>query len=106
MVVQNTNTTLSVSEIRKRGYAWPKYALVEQYAVLEERCVDLSVTIEKLRSSRAFYRRQLNAAYAFKRNTGADYADFTDRFDEYARMERELGQAIAYLEAIVEALAS
>jgi hypothetical protein len=45
----------------------------------------------------------LNEAYAFKRNTGADYSDFTDRFDEYARMERELGRAIAYLQELVEA---
>jgi hypothetical protein len=100
------NTTFSVNDIRKRGYEWPKYALVQQYAVIEDGRVDLSTTIERLRSSRSFYRRQLNEAYAFKRNTGADYADFTDRFDEYARMERELGRAIAYLEEIVEALAS
>ena len=97
---------LSVDEIRKRGYEWPKYALVEKYAAIQEGQVDLSATLDELRSSRAFYRRQLNAAYAFKRNTGADYADFTDRFDEYARMERALGQAIGYLEKIVEALAS
>ena len=71
-----------------------KYTLVQEYAVIEADQVDLSTTLENLRSSRAFYRRQLNAAYAFKRNTGADYSDFTDRFDEYARMERELGQAI------------
>jgi len=95
---------LSVEEIRKRAYEWPKYALVEEYAVIEEGRVDLSTTIENLRSSRSFYKRQLNEAYAFKTSTGADYTDFTDRFDEYARMERELGQAIAYLEEIVEAL--
>jgi hypothetical protein len=97
---------LSVDDIRQRGYEWPKYALVEEYAAIEEGQVDLSATLEKLRSSRSFYRRQLDEAYAFKRNTGADYADFTDRFDEYARMERELGRGIAYLEEIVEALAS
>ena len=96
---------LSVSEIRSRNYEWPKYALVAEYAVIEEGQVDLSTTLENLRSSRSFYRRQLNAAYAFKRNTGADYSDFTDRFDEYARIERELGQAIAYLQEIAEALA-
>ena len=94
-----------VDDIRKRGYEWPKYALVDKYAVIEGGRVDLSTTLETLRSSRSFYRRQLNEAYAFKRNTGADYADFTDRFDEYARMERDLGQAIAYLEEIVKALA-
>ena len=97
---------VSVEDIRKRGYKWPKDALIQEYAVIEGGQVDLSTTLENLRSSRAFYRRQLNAAYAFKRNTGADYADFTDRFDEYARMERDLCQAIAYLEQIVQALAS
>jgi hypothetical protein len=91
---------LSVAEIRQRAYEWPKYALIEEYAVVEEGRVDLSATIEKLRSSRSFYQGQLNEAYAFKQSTGADYADFTDRFEEYARMKRELGQAIAYLEEI------
>jgi hypothetical protein len=95
----------SVNDIRQRGYEWPRYALVEEYAVIEEGRVDLFATLEALRSSRSFYRRQLNAAYAFKRNTGADYADFTDHFDEYARVERELGRAITYLEEIAEALA-
>jgi hypothetical protein len=96
---------LSEAELRERGFEWPKYALILEYAVFEADKVDLTATLEKLRSSRAFYRGQLNAAYAFKRSTGADYSDFTDRFDEYARMERELGQAVAYLDEIVEALA-
>ncbi len=96
---------LTVDEIRKRAYEWPKYALVEEYAVIEGGQVDLSTTIENLRSSRSFYQQQLDEAYAFKRSTGADYADFTDRFDEYARMKRELSRAIAYLDEIVEALA-
>jgi hypothetical protein len=95
---------LSVEEIRKRGYEWPKYALVEEYAAIEGGRVDLSATIEKLQSSRSFYRRQVSEAYRFKTSTGADYSDFTDRFDEYVRMERELSQAVTYLEAIVEAL--
>jgi hypothetical protein len=98
-------TKTSLDEIRQAGYEWPKVPLIDQYAEIEEGQVDLPATLEKLRASRAFYRGQLNAAYAFKRNTGADYADFTDRFDEYARMERELRQAVAYLQEIVEALA-
>jgi hypothetical protein len=97
---------LSVDEIRKQGYEWPKYALIERYAVLDAGQVDLSATIDSLRSSQAFYQRQLNEAYAFKQSTGADYSDFTDRFDEHARMERELGRAVAYLQEIVEAMAS
>jgi membrane protease YdiL (CAAX protease family) len=95
----------SVDQIRQAGYEWPKHPLIDEYAVIEEGQVDLVATLEKLRASRAFYRGQLNEAFAFKQNTGADYSDFTDRFDEYARMKRELGQAIAYLEEIVEALA-
>ena len=81
---------LPVDDIRVQGYDWPRYALVAKHAVIEEGQVDLFTTLENLRSSRSFYRRQLHEAYAFKRNTGADYSDFTDRFDEYARMEREL----------------
>jgi hypothetical protein len=98
--------SLAVEEIRDRGFEWPKYALIGQYAVLDSGRVDLSATIQSLRSSQSFYRRQLNEAYAFKRSTGADYSDFTDRFDEYVQMERELSRAVAYLQEIVEALAS
>jgi chromosome segregation ATPase len=96
-------TKLSVREIQKLGFDWPRYTLVEQYSEVQEGRVDLSTTIEKLQSSRAFYRSQLNQAFAFKQQTGADYSDFTDRHDEYARMERELREAIAYLERIVQA---
>jgi hypothetical protein len=45
----------------------------------------------------------LNEAFAFKMQTGADYSDFTDRFDDHARTDRELGQAISHLEEIVAA---
>jgi hypothetical protein len=83
------------------GFEWPRYALIEEYCVTEEGRVNLSGTIERMESSRAFYRKQIGDAYAFKTKTGADYSDFTDRFDDYARMERELGTAISYLEGIV-----
>jgi hypothetical protein len=98
-------TTLSVREIEKLGFEWPKYALVEQYSEMQGGQVDLDAAIEKLRSSRSFFWGQLNQAFAFKQQTGADYADFTDRHDEYAMMERKLREAIAYLERIVEASA-
>jgi hypothetical protein len=97
---------LSVCEIRQLGFDWPRYALVEEYCVNRDGKVDLDQTIEKLESSRAFYRKQLSAAFAFKQQTGADYTDFTDRYDEYARMERELGKAVAYLKQIAEAAES
>lgn len=59
--------------------------------------------IEKMQSSRTYYQKQLNEAFAFKARTRADYSDFTDRFDDNARVNQELGQAISYLEAIIEA---
>ena len=95
---------LSVADIQRLGFDWPKYALIEQYCAIHEGKVDLAATIEKMQSSRAYHRKQLNEAFSFKMRTGADYSDFTDRFDDHARMERELGKAIAYLQEIVEAV--
>ncbi len=95
---------LSARDIRDLGFDWPKYAMIEEYKVIEDGKVDLSRTIEKMQSSRSYYRKQLNQAFNFKQQTGADYADFTDRFDDNARMERELGQAIAYLQEIKAAI--
>jgi hypothetical protein len=95
---------LSARDIRDLGFDWPKYALIEEYKVIEDGKVDLAKTIERMQSSRSYYRKQLNQAFNFKQQTGADYADFTDRFDDNARMERELGQAIAYLQEIMEAI--
>jgi hypothetical protein len=94
---------MSPTAIRNLGFEWPRYTLVEQYAVMEDDKVNLTQTIEKLDSSRAFYQGQLNAAYAFKQQHSADYSDFTDRFDDYARMRRDLGAAISYLEEIIQA---
>ncbi|MFC1848617.1 hypothetical protein ACFL27_00270 [candidate division CSSED10-310 bacterium] len=94
---------LSAHDIQNLGFDWPKYALIEQYCVIEDGKVDLTRTIEKMQSSRAYYKKQLNEAYAFKKQTGADYSDFTDRFDDNARMDRELGQALSYLEGIMKA---
>ena len=94
---------LSVDELQELEFDWPKYALVARYCVLEDGKVDLAKTIESMQSSRAYYRKQLNEAFSFKMRTGADYSDFTDRFDDNARANRELGQAISYLQAIIEA---
>jgi hypothetical protein len=94
---------LSADDIRNLGFDWPKYALIEEYCVIEDGKVDLTRTIERMQSSRAYYKKQLDEAFAFKMRTGADYSDFTDRFDDNARMNRELGQAIPYLEKIIEA---
>jgi hypothetical protein len=94
---------LSANEIRGLGFDWPKYALIEEYCVIEEGKLDLTSTIERMQSSQTYYKGQLDEAFAFKMRHGADYSDFTDRFDDYARMHRELGAAIAYVEEIIEA---
>jgi hypothetical protein len=94
---------LSVRELQGLGFEWPKHALIKEYCVVEGGKVDLQGTLEKMQSSRSFYAGQINQAFNFKQQTGADYSDFTDRFDEYARMKRELGAAIAYLEEVIEA---
>lgn len=93
---------LSIDEIRGLGFDWPKYALIEEYCVMEAGKVDLVRTMERMRSSQAYYRGQLDEAFAFKMRHGADYSDFTDRFDDNARTHRELGTAIAYVEEIIE----
>jgi hypothetical protein len=96
----------SAYDIRGLGFDWPKYALIEECCVMEDGKVNLTQTLEGMRSGRAFYQIQLRDAYAFKMQSGADYSDFTDRFDEYARKERELGVAISYLEEMIEAASS
>jgi hypothetical protein len=96
---------LSARELRGLGLDWPKHALLEEYCVFEDGRVDLDRTLKSMQASRAFYIKQINQAFNFKQQTGADYADFTDRFDEYARMKRELGEAIAYLREIINAVA-
>ena len=95
---------LFAEDIRRLGFDWPKYALIEEYCVLEDGQVDLTATVERMRSSRSYYRKQLNEAFAFKQQSGADYSDFTDRFDDNARTDRELGVAISYLEEITAAM--
>ena len=95
---------LSVSDIRGMGFDWPKHALIEEHCFMEHGKVNLDRTLESMQSSRSFYRGQINQAFNFKQQTGADYSDFTDRFDEYSRRSRELGEAIAYLKEIIEAV--
>ena len=92
---------MSENQIRRLGFEWPKYALVKEYLDSADGVIDLDKMVAKMENSRAFYRKQLNDAYQFKIQTGADYSDFTDRYDEYARMERRLSEAIRYLEGIV-----
>ena len=101
--VPEMGTKLSADDIRRLGFDWPKYALIGDYMVIEGGAVDLIKTIAKMETSRSFYRKQLNAAFAFRMQTGADYSDFTDRFDEYAGKERGLREAIGYLAKVLGA---
>lgn len=94
---------LSLDAIQNLGYAWPKYDVIEQHCVAGQDGVDLDQTIEALRSIRAYFKGQLDHAFAFKMRTGADYSDFTHRFDDNVRIHGELGKAIAYLEEIAKA---
>lgn len=95
-------TRSSAEEIRSLDYDWPN-VLFEESMVVEGAKVDLVRTIEGKEKSQAFFRRQLNEGFTFKMQTGADYGDFTDRFDEYARMERGLSETISRLARILGA---
>ena len=92
---------LTLAEILSLRPDWPRYALVEKHAALEGGKVDLDRAIERMKSSRAYFKNELAEAFSFKTQHGADYSDFTDRFDDNARMVRELDLAIAYLEELV-----
>ena len=96
-------STLSVKKIHTLGFEWPKTATIQEYCIVEKGKVNIDKTLDHLRQSRAFYKKQITAAYNFKTRTGADYSDFTDKFDDYVRMERLLGEAIKYLEEILAA---
>lgn len=101
--VNNMDVTLSTDAIRTLGFEWPKTQLIQEYAIIENEAVNFDKTLDNLRKSRGFYRKQINAAYNFKQQTGADYSDFSDKFDDYVRMERLLNSAIRYLEQILAA---
>ena len=94
---------LSAREIQGLGFEWPKYALIQEYCVLEAGKVDLGSTIRRMQASRDYYGKQLAEAFAFKMRHSVDYSDFTARHDDDARIEHELGGAIRYLEDILEA---
>ena len=91
---------VAIDKIRSLGFEWPKYALIEEYCVFEHGKIDLTRSLDEMRSSQAYYKKQLADAYKFKTQHSADYSDFTDRFDEYAHKKRRLDEAIAYLEEV------
>ena len=92
--------TVAIDKIRSLGFEWPKYALIEEYCVFEQSKIDLTSSLEKMRSSQACFKKQLADAFKFKTQHSADYSDFTDRFDEYVQKKERLDKAIAYLEEV------
>lgn len=94
------NLLIGMDEIRSLGFEWPRYTLIEEYCVFEQGKINLTSSLEKMRSSQAYYKKQLADAYKFKTQHSADYSDFTDRFDEYVQKKERLDKAIAYLEEV------
>jgi len=95
---------LTASEIKDLGFDWPRYPLVREYAVIaEDGKKELTETLEALQGHQAYYQQQVNQAYAFKRQTGADYADFTNRFDEFAGKLHQYQQAGKFIRQIMQA---
>lgn len=101
---EKNRTGLSEAAIKQLGFDWPHNSLLAEHSHVEAGLIDLVGTLDNLRASRVFHQKQINAAYRFKQQTGADYADFTDRFDDHVRQVRELGAAIAYVEGILTAV--
>jgi hypothetical protein len=95
----------SPEELRELGHPWPDDPLVVSATVSDaEGRVDVLTTLAKLRRSLAFYQGQVREAQAFKAATGADYADFTDRFDEHVKQRDAFRRAVEQVEAIQAAL--
>jgi hypothetical protein len=92
---------LTLAEILSLRPDWPRYALVEKHAVFEGGKVDLGKAIERMKSNRAYFKNEQAEALSFKTQHGADYSDFTDRFDDNAWVVRELDLAISYLKELV-----
>lgn len=90
--------------IHALGFDWPKYPLIEEHVRCSQGKVDLDKTLQALRSSQAYYQKQLTEAFNFKMQHSTDYSDFTDKHEDNARMKRLLGDAIDYLESIIQAV--
>jgi hypothetical protein len=93
----------SIDEIQRMGFEWLRYPLLEELCIKEGDQVDLGKTLERLETKHAYYEQQINEAYRFKMNSGADYSDFTDRFDDHIKMKSDLAAARSYLIEIIEA---
>ena len=89
--------------IRELGFDWPKYPIIEKYCVYKNDEPHLFKTLEKMWSSKAFCKKQINDAYKFKMQNNVDYSDFTTNLDDIVHKEHQLSQAINYIEKIIEA---
>lgn len=97
---------LSQAEIKALGFDWEDSATLAAYQVMAEGNIDLEQTVANMKQSRSYQQGQVNAAYRFKQQTGADYADFTDKRDDHARQLWQVRQAIQYVERIIAAAQS
>ena len=84
---------------------WPGSALALKHPILDANTGDLRKTIERMESSRGYYRRELAGASAFQTRHDVDYSDSMDRFDANARKVREWNLAISYLQKLARTAA-
>ena len=99
---ESSNPT--AADIRARGFEWPRFAVIEEQCTVVGGRIDLAKTLQALETSRAYYQQQINAAYRFKSQTGADYRDFTDRHDDNASALHQLELAIVHVSGILAAV--
>jgi hypothetical protein len=95
---------VTADAIRALGLDWPGHPLIAEHQVVRDGHIDLDATAERLRAGRAEAQRLINAAHAFKQATGADYSDFTDRFDDHVRRLNALQAALAHLGRVLAAV--
>ena len=92
------------TEITARGFSLADFPVIALNLVKDEGMIDLVGTLGNLRSGRDYHQMQISQAHRFKTQTGADYSDFTDQFDEHVRLLGEYDQAIEYVQEIIKAL--
>lgn len=89
------------TELTARGFSLSKFPVIGLNLVQDGGMIDLVKTLENLRLGRDYHQTQINQAHRFKTQTGADYSDFTDQFDEHVRLLGEYDRAIEYIREII-----
>ena len=89
-------------EILDAGFVWP--ASVRERAVTIQGKVDLYATLARLEADRDWIERRVNDAISFKQQSGLDYEEFTDTFDDDTAKLYASRAAIAHVRDCIEAL--